>query len=128
MSMRAPVRRWASWLLLLAFLNAMVVPVWADSGRQAGARTVLMQLCNASGTQLVEIDLATSEIDASDAAVTHDGFCLLCLYSATVPNAFTGTLRVPSPAAVSLRIPDDPAPCTAVVWSPSRARAPPLTA
>lgn len=128
MRMNAPVRRWTSWLLLLAFLNAMAVPVWAGaSGNQAAARTVLMQLCHAGGSQLVEVEVENDLSDASSvAASVQDGFCLLCFYSATPPDTAAPSSWQPVAHTCAHWVVDDaPAPL-AFLWSPARARAPPV--
>lgn len=124
MGAQARARHWVSWLILLAFLNAMAVPVWAQAnGSHESARTMLMQVCSADGTQTVQVDLAGDEADGHQGA--HDGFCVLCFYSATAPNCSPADpwLTV-TPSVPSFTL-DEIEPVATLVWSPSLARAPP---
>jgi len=128
--MSAPAQRRTAWLLLLAFLFAILAPVASQAtGSSQGAQTLLIQLCSREGPRLVAVDLS-HDSTASDAvpATDHGGFCLLCVSPGTPPGDGLAVFQpavFPSVPKVTL---DEPAPRFATVWRASLARAPPAQA
>jgi len=130
MGKHGPARRRTTWLLLIAFLHAVLMPsLGMAAGRESVARTVLLQLCNAADRSAIEIELpdAGGKADAATDA-GHSGFCLLCFSPATPPGL---DLAVAAPAAAEFIppiAPDDPEPRLAAAWNHCRPRAPPHSA
>lgn len=127
MGMSALALRRTSLFLLVAFLHAMLAPsVGLAAGRESVARTVLLQLCGATGHQSIEFQVA----DAGDKSGTVSsskpaGICLLCFSPATLPPVGLPACAPAGHAFVPTSIADDPEPRRVAVWNPSLARAPP---
>jgi len=128
MGMSALALRRTSLFLLVAFLHAMLAPaVGMAAGRESVARTVLLQLCSATGHPSIEVPVA----DAGDTSGTVSsskpaGICLLCFSPATLPPIGVPVFTAAGPAFVPISVSDDPEPRRIAVWNPSLARAPPV--
>lgn len=120
-------QRWISWLLLIAFLHGVLASgVGTAMSKDAAARTIPLQLCGANGPQFVEVALHDAGVDSDTShAAEHSGFCLLCVYPATPPQADITALQPAAPPAIPRSVHDAPEPRFATAWNPVHPRAPP---
>lgn len=130
MGMNASGRRWTSWILLIAFLHALLAPSVASAmGKDAFAQTMRVQLCTMDGPQFIDVAMSDADVASDIALSAHGGFCPLCSYPTTAPDLCAAAFRpIASPQVVPALAPNAPTPPLDTAWRPDRARAPPTAA